>query len=168
MSTADSPSFTEGPAQPSTPSVVRTSALLYVIGAIIGLIGAIIVLVALPGQLSAAQGQIDSALQGRNTNGVDVAGITTGTAIGIAVFSTLLTLAFSILTIVFAQKMKQGRNWARIVLAVFTFLQLFGVLGSYGVGALHFLVLLVAFILSVLPTANVWFREQKALRTPTV
>jgi hypothetical protein len=159
MSTIDSPTTT-------VPQSVAVSRLLYIIGAALGLVGAIVVGVTLPASIATATSAASQALQGRSTNGVDVGGAVTGLAIAGAVLSIVLSVAFSILTFVFASKMRDGRNWARIVLAVFTFAQLFGVLGSYGAGAVHFLVMLVAFILSVVPTSNAWFREVKAARTP--
>ena len=116
------------------PSSVTTAYWLYVVGAVLGLIGAVVVFVVLPSVIAQATSATGQALQGQDTNGVDVAGIATGAAIGSAVLSAAMTLVFSILTIVFARKMRQGRNWARIVLAVAAGLQIFGVLGPYASG----------------------------------
>ncbi|MGT2426132.1 hypothetical protein [Amnibacterium kyonggiense] len=145
----------------AAPGSVVWSYRLYIVGAVLGLIGAVVTFIALPAAISAGTDAANRALQGRSTNGVDVASATAGLAVGGAILSAVITLAFSILTIVFARKMLAGRNWARIVLAVFAALQIFGVLGSLGVGALHFVVVLVALILSFVPTSNAWFREQR-------
>lgn len=160
MSTTDAPVT-------AAPQPVRISSVLYIVGAVLGLVGAVVLLVTLPATMATSQDALNRSLQGRSTNGVDVAGIANGAAVGGAIFSVVLTVVFSILTILFARKMLQGKNWARVVLIVFAALQVFGVLGSYGVGALHFLVVLAALILSVVPTSNAWFREIKAPRTPT-
>ncbi|MBW4041392.1 MAG: hypothetical protein HIU86_04595 [Acidobacteria bacterium] len=146
----------------AAPSTVNASHWLYIVGAILGLIGAVVLLIALPASIAAGTAAAGQALRGRATNGVDVAGAVTGVAIGSAILSVVLTVAYAVLTIVFARKMRQGRNWARIVLAVFAALQIFGVLGAYGVGAVHFIVVLVALILSLLPASNAWFRARKA------
>ncbi|GAA2751941.1 hypothetical protein [Amnibacterium kyonggiense] len=151
----------EPTASADAPSSVVWSYRLYIVGAVLGLIGAVVTFIALPAAISAGTDAANRALQGQSTNGVDVAGATTGLAVGGAVLSAVITLAFSILTIVFARKMRAGRNWARIVLAVFAALQIFGVLGSYGVGAVHFVVVVVALILSFVPTSNAWFQQQK-------
>lgn len=149
---------------PSTappPKTVTTAYWLYVVGAVLGLIGAIVSFIALPAVLQQAIDQANRSLQGRDTGGIDVTGLATGSVITGVVIGAVVTLAFTVLTIVFAVKFRQGRNWARIVLAVFAALQIFGVLGTYGIGAVHFLVVLAALILSFVTPSNVWFREMR-------
>lgn len=163
MSTYDTPTTTK-------PQTITVSYWLYIVGAILGIVGAIVLIVALPASIAASQDQLNR-LQSQSTNGVDVSGVVTGAAIGGAIFSGVLTLAFSVLTIVFARKMLLGKNWARIVLAVFAVLQIvgaFNIAGTYGVSTLHFVVVLVALILSFLPTSNAWFREMKPATQPVV
>ncbi len=148
----------------SPPTTVTASFWLHIVGAVLGVVGAIVGFVALPAAIE--QGVEIARGQGTDTGGVDLEGIVRGAAIGGAVLGGVIAVAFTVLTIVFALKMRQGRNWARIVLAVFAGLQIFGVAGAYGVGALHFLVALAALILSFLPVSNAWFAARKA-RTPT-
>ena len=88
-----------------------------------------------------------------------LSGIATGAVIGGLVIGTLFAVAFTVLTIVCALKVRRGRDWARIVLAVFAALQVFGVLGSSGIGLVHFLVVIAALVLSFLPASNAWFRS---------
>ena len=166
MSTYDSP--TDGVTAVTAPQTVTVAYWLYIVGAILGLVGAVVVGVLIPTSITTASGATTQALQGQDTNGVDVGSAVVGVTIASAVFSIVLTVVFSVLLIVFARKMRAGRNWARIVLAVIAVLQLFGVLGAYGVGALHFLVVLAALILSFLPTSNAWFREVRATTPPVV
>ena len=144
------------------PSTVVWSYRLYVIGAILGLIGLVLSLVLLPATIDAAVQSANRSLQGRDTQGVDVEALARGTAIGATVLSVVLSVVFSVLIIVFARKLRQGRNWARIVLLVIAVLQIFGVLGGYGLGALHFLVMAAAAVLSFLPVSNAWFHSAKA------
>ena len=150
------------------PAPVVWSYRLYLIGAVLGLIGTVLSLVLLPATLDAAVQSATRSLQGRDTQGVDVEAIARGAAIGGVVIGAILSVVFTVLIIVFARKMLQGRNWARIVLLVFAVLQVFGVLGTYGLGALHFLVVAVAAVLSFLPVSNAWFRETRTARTTTV
>jgi hypothetical protein len=144
------------------PSPVVWSYRLYLIGAILGLIGLVLSLVLLPATIDAAVRSANDSLQGRNTQGLDVESLARGTAIGATVLSVVLSVVFSVLIIVFARKLRQGRNWARIVLLVIAVLQVFGVIGGYGLGALHFLVMAAAAVLSFLPASNAWFRSTKA------
>lgn len=146
---------------PNAPTTVTASYWLYIVGAALGVVGAIVGFIALPAAID--QGVEVARRQGTSTNGVDIEGIVRGAAIGGVVLGAVITVVFTVLTILFALRMRQGRNWARIVLAVFAGLQVFGVAGGYGVGALHFLVVLAALILSFLPVSNAWFA---ALRPP--
>jgi predicted ferric reductase len=152
----------------SAPGSVVWSYRLYLIGAVLGLIGTVLSLVLLPAAIDAAVQSANRSLQGRDTQGVDVEALARGAAIGAVVLGAVLSVIFSVLIIVFARKMLQGRNWARIVLLVFAVLQVFGVLSTYGLGALHFLVVAVAAVLSFLPVSNAWFREARTARTTTV
>ena len=160
MSASAAPSASTNTAP--APSTVVWSYRLYLIGAILGLIGLVLSLALLPATIDAAVQSANDSLQGRNTQGVDVESLARGTAIGATVLSVVLSVVFSVLIIVFARKLRQGRNWARIVLLVVAVLQIFGVLGSYGLGALHFLVMAAAAVLSFLPASNAWFRSAKA------
>jgi len=140
------------------PSSVVWSYRLHLSGAALGLLGIVLTLLLLPSTIDLAVQQADRVLQGQDTQGLDVEAIARGTAIGTAVLGIVFALVFSVLTILFARKMLQGRNWARIVLAVFAGLQLFGLFAPYGVGVLHLLVVVAAAVLSFLPASNAWFR----------
>jgi predicted secreted protein len=161
MSTTVTP--TTAPPQP-----VIVSYWLYLVGAVLGLVGAIVLLVVLPSTIAASSDATSKALQGQSTDGVDVSSAVAGITIGTTVLSVVVTLVFSVLTIVFARKYRQGKNWARVVLAVFAGLQLFGIAGAFGVGALHFLVVIAALVLSFLPSSNAWFRAVKPAPTTAV
>jgi hypothetical protein len=163
MSTTDAPTST-------APTTVTASYWLYIVGAVLGLIGALVLILTIPAQLAIAQDSLTRSLQGRDTNGVDVSSLANAAVISGVVIGTIVTVAFSVLTIVFAQKYRQGRNWARIVLAVFAALQIFGAfnISTYGVSSLHFVVVLVALILSFLPASNAWFRAMKPVPARTL
>jgi hypothetical protein len=159
-------SITE-PARTTAPQPVRTAYILYVVSAVLGLVGFAISLAFLPAATAAAEQQ----LQGQNTQGVDVHAIAVGTAIGAAVIGGIIAIAFAVLTIVFAAKMRKGRNWARIVLLVFAALHVLGLIGlvagatpilSAVLSLLVAITAAIAAILSFLPESSAWFRSMKA------
>jgi hypothetical protein len=165
MSSSAAP--TASPTAPA-PSTVVWSYRLYLVSAILGLIGIVLTVVLLPASIDAAVQRATQSLQGRNTQGIDVEAFARGTAITGAVLGVVIAIVLSVLTIVFARKLRAGRNWARIVLLVFAVLQLFGIISLFGLGALQFLVAAAAAVLSFLPASNLWFREAKAARSTTV
>jgi hypothetical protein len=146
------------------PRSVLWSYRLYLIGAILGAIGIVLTLVLLPAAIDAAVQSATRAAQGQNTRGVDYEAVGRGVAIGSVALSVVIQVILIVLEIVFARKMFQGRNWARIVLLVLAIVQILGVLGAVGVGALQFIVLIVAAILSFLPASSAWFRSQRDVR----
>ncbi|MGH3825889.1 MAG: hypothetical protein ACRDQX_01745 [Pseudonocardiaceae bacterium] len=83
------------------------------------------------------------------------------------VIGVVLGLLFAVAEIVFVFLMRGGRNWARIVLAVFGGLGvLFGLLGlavnpgaGSATGLLQLLLLIGALVTMFLPAANAWFRR---------
>jgi hypothetical protein len=159
---------TTQPTRAIAPRPVNTSYWLYVVSAVLGLISFIASLIALPAAVAAAEQQLKGS---SSSNGVDVHAIAQGAAIGGAVFGGLVAIAYFVLTLVFAAKMRNGRNWARIVLLVFAVLHVLGliglVLGTTPVlpALLSVLVTLastVAAVLSFLPESNAWFRALKA------
>jgi hypothetical protein len=143
---------------PAAPATVVWSYRLYLVGAVLAVIGIVLSLVLLPAAIDAAVRLANQQLQGRDTQGLDVEAVARGTAIASAVFGVVLALVFAVLTFVFAGKLRQGRNWARIVLLIFAVLQVGGIISAYGVGLLQFLVFIAAAILSFLPASNDWFR----------
>ena len=154
------------------PRNVNTAYWLYVVSAVVGLIGFVLTLVLLPAAVTAVEQQY----QGRDTGGVDVHAVAVASATGTAIVGGLFAVAFFVLTLVFAAKMRAGRNWARIVLAVFAALHVVGLLslalGSTPVvSALLSVVVAVlaaiAAILTFLRESNAWFQEQKAARATT-
>jgi hypothetical protein len=155
-------SYPETPASsaaaPAAPATVVWSYRLCLVGAVLAVIGIVLTLVLLPATLDAAVRVATQATQGRNTQGIDVAAVARGSAIAGAVIGVVLALAYAVLTFVFAGKLRQGRNWARIVLLIFAILQLGGLLSLYGLGFLQAAVFIVAAILSFLPASNAWFR----------
>jgi hypothetical protein len=146
------------------PQPVTTAYWLYVVGAIIGLVGAVIVAVLIPLSISSATAATAQALKNQGAaTPAQTTSMLIGVAITVSIVSILLTIGYSIAMLLLAPRMRQGSNRARTVLIVLAALQIIGVFGSYGVGAVHFLVVLAALVLTVLPVSNAWFRTMRPI-----
>jgi hypothetical protein len=144
------------------PQPVTTAYWLYVVGAIIGLVGAVIVAVLIPLSISSATAATAQALRNQGAGApAQTTSFVIGIAITVSVVSILLSIGYSIAMLLLAPRMRQGSNRARITLIVLAGLQIIGAFGSYGVGAVHFLIVLAALILTVLPVSNDWFRSMR-------
>lgn len=156
----------------TAPRQVSTAYRLYVASAIVALVGFVVSLFLVPAAIDAAVNQVQA--QSSGTNGVDVRAVATGAAIGGLVFAGIIAVAFFVLTLVFAGKMRQGRNWARVVLAVFAGLHVLG-LFALATGTTPVVSALLSVVVAVLSVAaavltflrepNAWFQQQKAVRT---
>jgi hypothetical protein len=155
MSTIEPPATT--PPQP-----VTTAYWLYLVGGVLGLIGAVIVGVLIPLSISSATAATSQALQSQSSSGSTVStGFVIGVAVTVSVVSIVLSIGFAVAMFLLAPRMRRGSNRARIALWVLAALQIVGAFGSYGVGAVHFLVVLAALMLTALPVSNAWFRSMK-------
>lgn len=150
------------PSVGAPPQPVTTAYWLYVAGAIIGLIGAVVVAVLIPVSISSATASTAQLLKNQGAaSPAQTTSMLIGVAIAVSVVSVLLSIGYSIAMLLLAPRMRRGSNRARIALIVLAGLQIVGAFGSYGVGAVHFLVLLAALILTVLPASNAWFRSMR-------
>ncbi|MEV7046290.1 hypothetical protein [Amycolatopsis sp. NPDC051061] len=104
----------------------------------------------------------DAAHDANLAQGVDTDRVADASTIVVAVLSVIIALLF----VLFAVKLRAGRNWARIVLTVVTALDVVSILvngGSVlGYVGLVFAVLGVA--LSFAPASNAYFTSTKAAR----
>jgi hypothetical protein len=95
-----------------------------------------------------------SAAAAKLPQGAVVAGIVIGIVVNV-----LYLVAVVVIDMFF----RRGANWARIVLTVLAALSVFGVLG---LGAIPFVISVVAIILSWLPASNAWFRSVRGAAAP--
>jgi predicted membrane channel-forming protein YqfA (hemolysin III family) len=144
---------TEPKAQP--PGAITASFWLYLIGALVGIIGGILV-------FSDKQRIID-AVHKSNPNLTDsqvhsTANVATAIALGFAIVAFLLYLLF-------AAKLRAGRNWARIVLTVLVILNVLSLVtnkGTMGVEYVGTVLSVIATILAYLPASNAYIKATKA------
>lgn len=116
------------------PTTVTVSFVLWLITVLVGLIGGIVGLF--------SSGQVQS-----NMGGAVVA----GGVIGIVIALVELFIVF---------RMRDGRNWARIVLLVLAILQVLGVVASFTVlGTIGLIAVIIATVLMFLPSSNGYFRR---------
>ena len=150
------------PLAPVPPSTVNTAYWLYVVGAILGLVGAVIIGVLIPVSIDSATAGVSQALKNRGAaSPAQTTTLLVGVAIAVSILSILLSIGYSVAMLKLAPRMRRGSNRARIALWILAALQIIGAFGSYGVGAVHFLIVLMALVLTALPVSNAWFRSVK-------
>ena len=119
------------------PGTVETAFWLYLIAPVIGLILSLLSI-------------------GRVTSSAAASNLPHGAVIAGVVIGIVINVIYLIAVIVIDTFFRRGANWARIVLTVLAALSVFGILG---LGAITFVIGLVAIILSWLPASNAWFRS---------
>jgi hypothetical protein len=126
------------------PGTVETAFWLYLAAPVIGLILSFVSI-----------GRVTSSAAAAN---LPHAAVLAGVVIGI-----VINVIYLIAVIVIDTFFRRGANWARIVLTVLAGLSVFGILG---LGAITFVIGLVAIILSWLPASNAWFRSVRGGAAP--
>lgn len=119
------------------PGTVETAFWLYLAAPVIGLILSLVSI-----------GRVTSSAAAAH---LPQAAVVAGVVIGI-----VINVIYLVAVIVIDTFFRRGANWARIVLTVLAALSVFGILG---LGAITFVIGLVAIILSWLPASNAWFRS---------
>ena len=148
------------PAAADRPKLVDIAFWLYIAAAVLSVVGILLSVASLGAVREEALRQLEEQGQGEAIPPEAIEGaIWVGFGIGV-VFALLFTAAY----VVFAILMRKGHGWARIVLAVFAGLAIFGVIGGFGIGALQFLCLAAATVLVFLPASNAFFSAAAAQR----
>lgn len=128
-----------------TPSTVKISFWIFLIGIILDVVGAVMLIFA---------GMAVATSKDTVTVG------TTAVNGGVLITSGVLALVFAAIGLLILWKMKAGKNWARIVLTVLEVLSLgslFG--GTNGIGITALVLGIVAVVLMWLPASNAYFRK---------
>jgi hypothetical protein len=141
--------------QPRPPGSITASFWLYIISALVGIVGGILV-------FSDKQRIIDAVHKSNpkltDTELHNTANVATAIALGFAVVAFLLYLLF-------AAKMRAGRNWARIVLTILVILNVISLVtnkGTLGVEYVGTVLLVIATVLAYLPASNAYIKATKA------
>jgi O-antigen ligase len=149
------------PAAADRPKLVDIAFWLYIAAAALSILGLLVSLASIGAVREQALRQLEQQGQGELPPEAVEGAIWAGFAIGL-VIALVVTAAY----VVFAILMRKGRGWARIVLAVFAGLAIFGVVGGFGIGALQFLCLAAATVLVFLPASNEFFKASAQRRAP--
>ncbi|MEU0797459.1 hypothetical protein ABZ342_45975 [Amycolatopsis sp. NPDC005961] len=142
------------------PSTVEGAFWAFIASTVIGLIGGLLIF----GNRDA----ITDAL--RNSNRQNGGGLTEtqiDQAVNIAMITAVvIAVVIAALYLLFAFKLRAGRNWARIVLTVLTALQLISLLVGQSTIVAYFGVLAAAVgvVLSFMAPSNAYFASTKAIR----
>jgi hypothetical protein len=145
-----------GNAAPTAPPEVTIAFWLYIATAAINLFSLIVALVSLGSSRAEIQRQI-------TVQGIQLSGSGLNAILAIAITVLVIVGIVSVAAyVVFPYFMRRGANWARIVLLIITALSVFGILGSYGLGAARFVVPAIATLLIFLKPANEYFRAVTA------
>ncbi len=162
--------YPEQATKPKTPSTVTAAFAVYVLAAIMAAVG---ILLALNSDIW-AQAVRDAGANAQDLNGVSVesvVNIAKGLVIGVGI-------VFVALYLLFAFKMRAGRNWARITLTVLSALSLLSTVNATGsvtvanrtytsstssvTGWIGVVLAVAAIVLMYLPASNEYFRTVKA------
>jgi hypothetical protein len=153
------PPPSEGPAQVYTPPrEIMAAFWCYVVAAVVILVGGVL-------SLGAKQTLVDS-LQANNTNltPTQIDQLASGTLTVLLVVAVIVAALF----LLFAFKLRAGRNWARIVLAIIAVLELISLLNGRGsASVLSYIGILAAVIgavLSWMPNASAYVSAVKRSR----
>lgn len=158
------PRFPEAPpsSEGLTPAVTPPTEIMaafwcYIVAAVVTVVGGLLVL--------GSRQQIMDAVRNAGT-GSNLTSQQLDDAANFAIgFAVVLSLVFAGLYVLFAFKLRAGRNWARIVLTVIAALELLSLLTSNGGGsALRYigdLAAIVGAVLSYLPNSNAFFAAVK-------
>ncbi|GAA1025970.1 MULTISPECIES: hypothetical protein [Amycolatopsis] len=145
----------------SRPAAITGAFWAYVAATLVGLAGAVF--------LFFSRDALADAM--RRTNGQNAARLTDAqidqaVTIGVIV-AAMLAIAFALLHLLFAFKLRVGRNRARIVLTVLTALQVVSLLAGRAtvIGSVSAVFALVGVILSFLPQASQYIAATKADRS---
>jgi hypothetical protein len=150
--------FGGGPAY-AAPNEVTGAFWCYIAAAVIIVVGGLLAI--------GAKQDILNTLRANNTSNLSEADLNTaaGVAVTVAVVAAIIVAALFAL---FAFKLRAGRNWARIVLAIIAALELINLLRSGGdASILSFIGILAAVVgavLSFMPKASAYVAAVKASR----
>jgi hypothetical protein len=147
-------------AAPARPSTVEGSFWAFIASTVIGLVGGFLIF--------ASRDDLADAL--RNSNRQTGGGLTDAQIDQAVTLTMVVALVIAViiaaLYLLFAFKLRAGRNWARIVLTVITALQLLSVLvGQTTVlGYISVVVAVIGVVLAFLAPSNAYFAAGKVVR----
>ncbi|UOZ07120.1 hypothetical protein [Amycolatopsis sp. WQ 127309] len=147
-------------AAPARPSTIEASFWAFIASTVVSLIGGILVFGNRDALTTATR---DASRQ--NGTGLTEAQIDQAVTIGLVV-AVVIAVVIALLYLLFAFKLRAGRNWARIVLTVITVLQVLSVLVGQSTWVTYVSVLaaVVGVVFSFLAPSSAYINARKAVR----
>ncbi|WP_347108326.1 hypothetical protein AAHB33_15820 [Paenarthrobacter sp. S56] len=153
------PSQQPGPSR--VPQLVNVSFWMILAAGVLTLIGIPLTIALL--NSSEGQAMIQRALEGQGSKSAE---ISVSSIVGVAItFVVIVSLIMAGLYALVAFKVRQGKNWARILGTVLAAISLLG-LSQIGVGTITILLGVAAIVLLYLPQSAPYFRKQQAFGNP--
>jgi len=146
------------PAPAKRPGAVTAAYVIWLIGAILSLIGSIFALIV--GIVALTGGAVFGGIYG-------------AAAGSIVLLFAIFVFVLAIIELIIVNRMRDGRNWARVTLTVLGILSLLGTAipwitggwnSSSSGGVVGFVIVLIAIILMFVPSANAYFAARSAQR----
>ena len=143
------------PAPAKRPGAVTAAYVIWLIGAILSLIGSVFALIV--GIVAITGGAVFGGIY--------------GAALGsVVLLFAIFVFVLAVIELVIVNRMRDGRNWARITLTVLGILSLLGTAvpwfsGGWDTssgGVVSFVIELIAIILMFVPTANAYFAARSS------
>jgi hypothetical protein len=154
------PPIDQAPSAPNPPREILGAFWGYVIAAVAGLVSGLLIL--------GSKQEIADALRNANTQGTRLTETQIDQAATITmIIALVISVVFALLYLLFAFKLKAGRNWARIVLTIIAVLALISLVAGSGgtiAGYIGEVAAVVAAVLSYLPNSNAYIAAAKAAR----
>jgi hypothetical protein len=145
---------------PARPGTINGAFWAFIASTVIGLIGAVLLFAGKDAIVTAARDA--SRKNGTNLTDAQIDQAATLTIVVAVVIAVIISLLY----LLFALKLRAGRNWARIVLTVITVLQVLSVLvGQGSIGSyISVLAAVVGVVLSFTAPSNAYINAAKTAR----
>jgi preprotein translocase subunit SecG len=168
---APSNTYTGGGVRPAAPGSVKGAFLIYVVAALLAIVGAVLLVTS-----KTWDAAIAASAGKANASGITAESL----ANAVKIATVVVTVIIVGLYLLFAFKMRAGRNWARVVLTVLSALsiantarssssitvnnQVYSAAGSQVFSWLGAILAILAIVLMFLPASNAYFTASKAAR----
>ncbi|QRP49319.1 hypothetical protein [Amycolatopsis sp. FDAARGOS 1241] len=150
------PPYSEPP-RPEVPATVTGAFWAFIVSTVIGIVGALLLFGQKDELIDAARRANSGLSEEQLTQAANI-------ALGVAV---VIAIIIALLYVLFAVKLRGGRNWARIVLTVLTVLQVLSLVAGSGgtwLSYLSGLAAVIGVVLSFLGDSNTYIAASKQIR----
>jgi hypothetical protein len=155
------PTALDEPSSPEAPGSVVAAFWLYLLSAVVGIVGAVLA-------MANRQSITDAARQANQDSGGKLTETQIDQGVTIIIVGALVfAVVVALLYLLFAFKLKAGRNWARVVLTILTVLSVIALFVTKGTTAITYVgdaAAVIATVMAFLPRSNAYFAAAKRVR----